>query len=387
MDKGIIMPDYNHSILNLITSILKEYNVETKYKGLEVIDLFLKDKYKNIVLIVLDGMGEAILKKTSPNGLFINNQKDIITSVYPTTTAAAMTTYYSGKPPIETGWIAACLFFKEYGRNIKPLQEQDAYTHEKINQDSIKISNIIGYKTIYEQMEESSKNVKTYEIRPSNCAPKFKRTIEADNIKEMCKQVYKLCNDDEKKFILSYSSNPDTIIHDTGCYSKETKDFILNAEKEIDALLKKLQGTNTLLIISADHGHQDIKGDIDVLNIKELQDCLLMPAMFEPRNTTFFVKPDKKDKFEELFKEIFKDKYILYKKEELLKKGLLGDGKKHSKIDDFLGNYVAIAISDSQILLGTHISRALGITDEKRATHGGLTANEMEVPLIIFNVK
>lgn len=387
MNEKIVMPDYNHSILNLITSILKKYNVETKYNSLKTIDDILKDKFQNVVLIILDGMGEAILKNVSPNGLFINNQKDIITSVYPTTTAAAMTTYYSGKPPTETGWISACLFFKEYGRNIKPLQEQDAYTHEKINQNNIKISDIIGYKTIYEQIEEASKDVKTYEIRPSNCAQKFKRTVEADNIKEMCSKIQNLCEDGEKKFILSYSSNPDTTIHATGCYSEETKEFILNAEKEIGELAKNLIATNTLLIVSADHGHQDINENIDILNIEELQDCLLMPAMFEPRNTTFFVKPDKKDKFEEIFKKIFKDKYLLYKKEELLKSGLFGEGQKHRKIDDFIGDYVAIAVSDSQVLLGTHVSRALGITDEKKATHAGLTSNEMEVPLIVFNLK
>ena len=102
MEQKIVLPDYENSVLNLINSILKYYNVETKYDGLSVLDEKLKNKYKNIVLIVLDGMGEEILNLTSPNGFLKSNQKSVITSVFPSTTTAAMTTYYSGKPPIET---------------------------------------------------------------------------------------------------------------------------------------------------------------------------------------------------------------------------------------------------------------------------------------------
>ena len=102
MKDSILMPDYNHSILNLITSILKKYNVNSIYNSLENIDKILEKEYKNIVLVILDGMGENILKNLSPNGLFYKNKIDTITSVYPSTTTAAMTTYYSGKPPIET---------------------------------------------------------------------------------------------------------------------------------------------------------------------------------------------------------------------------------------------------------------------------------------------
>ena len=63
--KEVKLPDYNHSILNTITSILKYYNVETQHTSLEKLDKILAKKYKNVVLIVLDGMGEYILKDIS----------------------------------------------------------------------------------------------------------------------------------------------------------------------------------------------------------------------------------------------------------------------------------------------------------------------------------
>lgn len=101
-ENKIVLPDYENSILNLINSILHYYHVETKYNGIDILDQKLEKKYKNIVLIILDGMGENILNAISPNGFFKKHQERKITSVYPSTTTAAMTTYYSGKPPIET---------------------------------------------------------------------------------------------------------------------------------------------------------------------------------------------------------------------------------------------------------------------------------------------
>ena len=56
-NENIVFPNYEHCILNTINSILKYYNVETRYNGLVELDELLKNKYKNIVLIILDGMG------------------------------------------------------------------------------------------------------------------------------------------------------------------------------------------------------------------------------------------------------------------------------------------------------------------------------------------
>ena len=71
--ENIILPNYDHSILNTITSILKYYNVETNHKSLEKLDKELQKKYKNVVFIILDGMGEHILTPISPKGYFKQN--------------------------------------------------------------------------------------------------------------------------------------------------------------------------------------------------------------------------------------------------------------------------------------------------------------------------
>lgn len=96
--ENIVLPNYYKCVLNTITSILKYYKVPTNHNSLKELDDILKNKYKNVVLLILDGMGEHILKNISPDGFFARNDISCLTSVYPSTTTAALTTYYSGKP-------------------------------------------------------------------------------------------------------------------------------------------------------------------------------------------------------------------------------------------------------------------------------------------------
>lgn len=62
MEEKIVMPDYNHCILNTITSILKYYNVETNHKSLEGLDKVLERKYRNVVFLILDGLRRTYFK-------------------------------------------------------------------------------------------------------------------------------------------------------------------------------------------------------------------------------------------------------------------------------------------------------------------------------------
>ena len=382
MEKNIILPNYEHCILNLITSILKNYNVETKHKSLESMDNILNNKYKNVVFIILDGMGEHILEKVSPAGYFRKKEIDCITSVYPSTTTAALTTYYSGKPPYETGWIAWSQYFKEYGRDIDMLSHRESYTSRDLKNARINVfDTIVKYKSVFEQIEEALPNIKAYEITPSYSDKRAKRSIRADSIDEIIMNIETLCKNPDEKFILAYCDNPDGLLHKFGTDSEEVKEFIENTERKIEDMCKNLT-EDTVVIISADHGHKDINKAYSILDYPEIQKCLISLPSLESRVVTFWVKEDMKEEFVKNFNKNFENDFWLMTKEEFLEKNMLGFGKKHPKIDDFIGNYIALSISDSIIKLETYLTEGKKI---KKSTHCGLTKEEMEVPVIIIN--
>lgn len=380
-NKDIVFPDYEHCILNTITSILKYYNVDTKHNSLKKLDKILEKKYKNIVFLILDGMGEHILNNISLEGYFNKNKIDTITSVYPSTTTAALTTYYSGKPPYETGWIAWSQYFKEYGRAIDMLSHRESYIGENLNNANLNVfEKIVNYKSVFNQIEESNNNIKAYEITPTYSDKRANRSIRADSIDEVLENIELLCNNKEEKFILAYCDKPDGLLHKYGTTATEVKDFILDTENKIEKMAENFN-EETLLIISADHGHKDIDEAYTLLDYPEIQECLIMPASLESRSLTFWVKEDMKELFETRFNNVFKDKFILMKKEEFLGKNFLGKGKKHPKIDDFIGDYVALSISGSMIRLETFLAEGKKV---KKSTHCGLTKEEMEVPVIVI---
>ena len=279
------------------------------------------------------------------------------------------------------GWIGWSQYFKEYGRSIDIFPNYDSYTEEAYKNAKIDVQDLINYESIYEQIEKASKDVKAYEISPCHCTSRSKRNINADTIDILCDFIEVICKNTDKNFILAYSNNPDGLLHQYGCQSDEVKEFVLDAEKKIENLYNRLQDTNTLFILSADHGHKDIEKAYDILDMEDIQDCLILPPSLESRCTAFWVKEEKKIEFEQVFKERFGEDFILYTKEEFLGKNMLGFGNKHKKIDDFIGNYIALSIRGASFKLGTYVSKE---KTEKKSTHCGLSCEEMEVPLIII---
>lgn len=380
--KDIVLPNYEHCILGTITSILKYYNVETKHKSSKKIDSLLNEKeYKNVIFLILDGLGEQILNSISPEGYLNKNKIDCVTSVYPSTTTAALTTYYSGRPPYETGWIAWSQYFKEYGRALDMFSHNESYMGEPLKKPLIDVyKTVVNYETIFNRIEKASPNVKAYEIEPEYAERRAVRSIKANNIDELIMNIKDLCTIPDRKFIFAYSDNPDGLLHKYGTTSEEVKTFVKETENKIAQMVQEFDA-DTILIVSADHGHKDIEKSYTLIDYPEIQECLIMPASLESRILTFWVKEEMKEVFVQRFNKVFKDEFWLMTKDEFLNKyNFLGYGDKHYKIDDFIGNYVALSVSGSMIRLETFLAEGKPV---KKSTHCGLTIDEMEVPVIV----
>ena len=107
--------NYNECLTNLACSISKYFGVSYKHNTLDYIDTLLEEKKpKNVVTILLDGMGNSLLDKhLTKDSFFIKNRIKSISTVFPATTVAATTSMRTGLNPCETGMLGWTMYFDE----------------------------------------------------------------------------------------------------------------------------------------------------------------------------------------------------------------------------------------------------------------------------------
>lgn len=192
---------------------------------------------------------------------------------------------------------------------------------------------------------------------------------------EICELVKTYCNEPGQKYIYCYHDEPDNTMHHTGCYCEEAKQVISSIERRVERLVAELK--DTLVIITADHGHMDSKG-VCIKDYPEIMDCLKRIPSIEPRALNLFVKEDRREEFEKEFIKEFGDKFLLLQKEKVLDMKLFGWGKEHKYFRDMLGDYLAVATGDLSVYNSKEkAERYIG-------AHAGLTVDEMTIPLIII---
>lgn len=370
---SLVYPDYDNSILNITNSILKYYGAKPHHATLPMLDKELAKKYRNVVLFLVDGMGSEILKKHSENAkLLMKYQKDVLTSVYPSTTVAATTSILTGMAPIETGWIGWFQYIKEEDKSVIFFYNQDFYNFDhkfdyNISEKYVPVVNV------YTQIKDSRSDVNTEEIFPEFREPKHNKFI------RICETIAEKTKQPGENYIYAYWEKLDSFMHKEGPGAQKIADHV----KEIDEGFKYLQeniADDTLLILTADHGQIDIE-EIQIHDYPDLLETFTHEPSVETRTTAFFIKDDKKEEFEKAFLKHFRDKFILMTSEEFIESHLLGFGKPHPKIREFLGDYVALAIDK-------YVFRMLkGDMPPFKGQHAGLTKDEMLVPLIIYPKK
>ena len=147
------------------------------------------------------------------------------------------------------------------------FSHNESYMREPLKKPLIDVfKTIVNYESIFEQIEKASKDVKAYEIEPEYAERRAKRSIRANNLDELIMNIQDLCDNPDKKFIFAYSDNPDGLLHKHGVESEEVKEFLMEAENKIKDMCDKMSD-DTILIITADHGHKDIEKAYTLLDL------------------------------------------------------------------------------------------------------------------------
>lgn len=362
--------NYNNCITNLSNSILKYYNAETFHNSLELIDRELEfNKPKNVVLILLDGLGSKILEEHLNEEDFLYKYgRESIFSVLPTTTAAATTSVMSGLNPCEHGWIGWDVYFNDINK-IVTLFTNKIKDSEQFAEEYNVAREKMPYKDFCELIKEKNSDVNAVKLFPFG-------NDKYASFEEAMQKVEKLCNNGEKNFIYVYNDNPDKIMHQTGTISDETHKTIKELNYNIEKLSSKIQ--NTTIIVIADHGHIDSE-PIYLTDYPQILDTLRMDISVESRACAFFVKKDKIKQFEELFFQNFSKYFTLYKKSEVIKENMLGVGTENKYFQDAIGDYMAFGISNKYFRSNKECKKFV-------SQHAGITNDEVLIPLIIKNM-
>ena len=362
--------NYNECITNLACSIRKYFELDYKHNTIDYIDKILDErKPKNVVTILFDGMGSNIIDNIlSPDSFMIKNRLKKITSVFPATTSAATTSIRTGLNPIETGILGWDMYFKEIDKTIEVFPECEKGDETKTPLPEVKKvkEKYMKTKTIVDDINEANK-YKAYELMPF----KFAKYRHFD-LDDMLDKIEELCNQDGKKYIYAYNTEPDMAMHKFGTYSSEVKDLIRYRNIMVEKLCNKLE--DTVVFIVADHGHVPIE-NIQLEDYKEIVECLERDTSIEPRAVNFFIKDGKKERFVKLFNQNFKDDFDLYTRQDVIDSKLFGEGEENKIFRSALGDFLAIAKTNKAIYYnkkGEHLSH-----------HAGYTDDEIYVPLIV----
>jgi predicted AlkP superfamily pyrophosphatase or phosphodiesterase len=381
----LIYPDYTHSNLNFVAAILQHFGLQTKVPVLPDLptDCFQK---KHLIFLILDGFGANLLSEFHLP--FLRDHKiDILTSVFPSTTTSAIPSLLSGQFPLEHGALGWSLYFKELVRLIAYLPAHDHITKKNLNVQDNPIYKLLDFESIFAGLQKLNPNLDLHYLVPKYISKShFTQKMGtgapihgATSFYVMLKQIYKIlknaCN---PTFLYCYFTQPDSIEHEFGVYSQETNKFMKKTDFELTKFWQKIKQMDAEMFITADHGLIDVEEYICVNDFPELVDSMLYPLFPEGRFVSFFIKPHKREIFLNIMKQ-FESDFLLLSREEFFTKKLLGNGIPHKKIDDFIGDFIAIAIGRKAFKASYPNQK----TDVKlKAHHCGLTGSEMLVPLI-----
>lgn len=384
------------SIVNLMSSIGTALGKRQKYGELKFLRSAELKKAKNILLLVIDGLGYEYIKNNSikhtrkenaEKTVFEKYLRGGITSVFPSTTATAITTFTTGVAPQQhaiTGWF---MYLKEAGAIIKPLPFTTRIGGFSLTADHFNFWAICNTRPFSDGLK-----VKNYMICPTHIVnSEYNKKVYGgckrvgyNTGKGMFSQLTKAVKENKKrKFIYAYWPLFDSLSHKYGNNSKKTRQHFKELVDHIELFLKKIKGTSTTVIITADHGFVDSKESerIDLAKHPKLKECLLLPLCGEPRAAYCYVRPDKIRYFERYVKTKLSRYCTLYKTNKMIKQGWFGKYATNPKLSERTGDY--IIVMKEKYVIGDALLNQDAVFHV--GNHGGASKEEMMVPLVVIN--
>lgn len=368
-NKNFIIPNWTNSNLNISATLAEFLGAPNKNATLPILKRELDKQYKNVVFICFDGLGiNPININLDENDFLRKNIKQTLVSTFPSTTTNATTSLMENQLPLEHGWFGWSMNFKSINKNVNIFMNTDSWSNEKVEIENSPLGKLNYY------FDNANSEYQINSIFPGYVKVKREdRNNVFSNMLKFFDIIKTICNKKAKQFVYAYYPDPDATMHDYGVTSVEANKVINDISLNMQKLYKET--SDTLFVITADHGQVDIEGYVELYKDKKLMDMLEIYPFMEARAPAFIVKNGKHAEFENYFTQTYGKDFELHKSIELLEKGYFGDvgDKKH-----LLGDYIAIGTY-------THKQAILVPLMPKFKGHHTSLTEEMEVPLIILN--
>ena len=378
-------PDYHgRSLVNLMASLRQRFADQSgPYAPLQTTQLELTN-YDQIVLLVIDGLGFHYLKE-SLSWLKHHCLQDM-TSVFPSTTAASITTFLTGVAPQQHGLTGWFTYLSTLAQVTTVLPFTPRGSKNLLSEQGIDIGKLYNHPIFFDALNTQSYIVSPHWILGSdfNRAHVGKATpVGYDSMDEMCSAIAHLLSSGEKqKYIYAYWPQFDHLSHVHGNGSEQVKQHFTQLSTALDRMLKQSRGRRSLILVTADHGFIDTTPEkmITVNDHPRLQECLRLPLCGEPRTAYCYLHPDKQEQFCDYVNNEFTDQIELVNSHDLIEQGVFGLGEPHPDLFNRVGD-VTLMMKDNYVVKDW-------LESEERffhyGVHGGTSELEMFVPLVVL---
>ena len=284
------LPDYEKSsLVNFMGNILISMGAKPVYEPLENFDNSALSDAENIVLIVIDGLGYEYLQTYGKNTFLQKHISRKLTSIFPSTTASAITALQTGLSTLEhalTGWF---VYLKELGTASIILPFKPRYGDYSFGKMNIKPEEIFDFKNIFDQINRQSFHIIPRFILNSEFstfAGGRANRLGYKTLQGFVNQINKaIKSSDAPKLIYAYWAKFDSLSHEKGMKSKKVFNHFLEIDAAINALKKSQKKNDTNILVTADHGLLDTEKSktLYMKDHPDLRETLILPLCGEPR--------------------------------------------------------------------------------------------------------
>jgi hypothetical protein len=383
--KGLFAPEYGgNSILNLLASIVKAQGGRSPHTDLAALPSAALRRFRKIVYLVADGAGEGQIRdylKLNPRSPFFARKHAVITTVFPATTASAVTTFGTGASPAEHGIIGWHLNLPDLGL-VSTILPAVTRTGSPIALKDFDLGKYLGLPA-HMGSTRGRRDLLSYGHIPfsrySRAGGRWHRRISFTTLTGLEREVLAFARRPGRGLAYVYWPQHDTLCHEHGCADPRTLRHLARIDRTLARLAAALSGTDTILIVTADHGLVDAPPAhrVDLRDVPGLYDCLATLPCGDARLVHCFVRPARVRAFLEIARRRLGRACVCVRGTTLLKLGLFGPGPRHPALAARVGDFALIAKGD--YAFGSSLPGAK--SEFNVANHGGMSAREMRVPM------